>query len=74
MSAHTCHARQCEREVPPKHLMCKRHWFMVPADIRRRVWLTYQEGQERGEVAPSEAWHEAADAAIEAVARKEGLA
>ena len=25
--------------------MCKRHWFMVPKDVRTRIWATYRDGQ-----------------------------
>lgn len=71
MSEHTCHLPSCDESVPRRWLMCKEHWFMVPRDIRREVNRTYQPGQEKGEVLPSEEWHEAADKAIEAVARKE---
>lgn len=42
---------------------------MVPRDIQRRVWATYRPGQ-CDDKAPSESWHEAADAAIAAVALK----
>lgn len=64
--SHTCHARDCATEVPPKMLMCQPHWFMVPKSIRDRVWQTYNAGQERTKN-PSRAWHAAADAAIDAV-------
>lgn len=60
---HRCHARNCTTPVKPEMLMCLRHWRMVPRDIQRRVWATYMR--------PSEAWHQAADAAIAAVAAKE---
>jgi len=45
---------------------------MVPADIQRRVWSTYRPGQ-CDDMNPSEEWHKAADAAIESVAKQEGL-
>lgn len=51
-------------------LMCLKHWRMVPRDIQRRVWSTYRPGQ-CDDKQPSESWHEAADAAIAAVATKE---
>lgn len=69
--AHTCHARGCSTHCPPKHLMCKRHWGMVPPELQQAVWGTYQPGQERGGYRPTKAWHEAADAAIEAVYQRE---
>jgi hypothetical protein len=73
MSDHTCHATSCPVEVPPKMLMCKKHWGMVPKPIRNQVWATYQFGQENGTgPIPSAAWHRAADRAICAVADQEG--
>lgn len=71
---HHCHASGCGAHVPPEMLMCRRHWFMVPMDIRGRVWATYQSGQERLDDTsplPSSEWHVAADQAICAVAHKE---
>lgn len=50
--------------------MCKRHWFMVPKRLRDTVWATYRQGQ-CDDKNPSESWHEAADAAIQAVAERE---
>ena len=68
---HTCHAMDCETECPPEYLMCGRHWRMVPKKLQRRVWATYREGQ-CDDMNPSAEWHVAADAAICAVAIKEG--
>jgi hypothetical protein len=25
---------------------CRGHWFRLPADLRRKVWAAYREGQE----------------------------
>lgn len=73
MSAgHHCHARFCPVGVPPKMLMCRRHWFMVPKPLRDAVWATYRPGQEIDKQ-PSAEWHEAADAAIRAVAEREAI-
>lgn len=69
-SRHRCHAKGCLVPVARHMLMCRRHWYMVPKLIRDRVWATYREGQ-CDDMRPSEAWHEAADAAIAAVAAKE---
>lgn len=65
--AHRCHARGCAVRVPPEMLMCKHHWFRVPARIQRAVWAAYRVGQ-CDDKRPSERWHEAADAAIGYVA------
>ncbi len=48
-------------------LFCRSHWFRVPAKIQRAVWAAHRRGQcdDRN---PSDAWHEAADAAIGYVA------
>lgn len=44
---------------------------MVPARLKARVVATYRDGQ-CDDMRPSLAWHEAADAAIAAVALQEG--
>lgn len=70
MSAHLCHARGCRTPVPPKMLMCKRHWRMVPPELQRAVWANYRPGQ-CDDKRPSQEWMAAANAAIVAVLRKE---
>jgi hypothetical protein len=37
---------RCEKEVPPKLLMCLTHWRMVPRRLQRLVWKHYRPGQE----------------------------
>lgn len=69
--SHTCHAIRCETGCRPTMLMCRRHWVMVPANLQRRVYATYRRGQ-CDDRRPGPAWHEAADAAIGAVALSEG--
>lgn len=71
MSAHHCHARGCSVLVRPELLMCGLHWRMVPRPLQLEVYRTYREGQCRDKK-PSEEWHRAADAAIAAVAEREG--
>ena len=68
--SHTCHAIGCQKPVPPSMLMCKPHWFMVPADLRSDVWRTYVPGQEITKT-PTRAYCAAARAAEIAVAKKE---
>lgn len=63
---HHCHARRCPTPCKPEYLMCPKHWRMVPAALQREVWRTYRPGQ-CDDKSPSEAWHRAADAAINAV-------
>lgn len=63
---HHCHAIACAAAVPPRMLMCRRHWAMVPAELQRAVWAHYRAGQE-DDKRPSHAWHLAATDAIAAV-------
>lgn len=71
MSAHRCHAEGCDAEVPPKMLMCLKHWRMVPKLSQARIWLTYRPGQEIDKH-PSALYMDAQREAVEAVAVKEG--
>ncbi len=68
---HTCHAHACEVPVPPRMLMCLRHWRMVPKKLQSAVWATYREGQEIDKD-PSDAYMLAQRAAVWAVWVKEG--
>ncbi len=68
--AHRCHARGCVRVVPPRMLMCTAHWKMVPRELQREVWRQYRDGQERRKD-PTGAYLDAANAAIDAVAKLE---
>jgi hypothetical protein len=43
---HKCHAFQCKQNVPPKLLMCAKHWRLVPRKIQIQVWKHYRPGQE----------------------------
>jgi hypothetical protein len=42
--SHTCHHPTCKKEVPPKMLACRTHWFQLPLDLRNRVWEVYVPG------------------------------
>lgn len=70
--AHVCHARSCNKKIPPKLLMCLPHWKMVPADLQRRVWAAYVPGQEVRKNPTSE-YLDVMKLAIAAVAAREGL-
>lgn len=59
---HHCHWVGCTVPVPPKMWGCRRHWFALPAEIRRRIWATYRPGQEITKD-PSAEYVEAAGAA-----------
>ncbi|HVT78327.1 MAG TPA: hypothetical protein VHD87_14925 [Acidimicrobiales bacterium] len=69
--SHHCHAFGCKALVPPRRLMCLRHWRLVPRALQEAVWESYRPGQER-RMDPSHAYLLAAAAAVRAVARKEG--
>lgn len=69
---HLCHAMRCGTVVPPKMLMCAKHWRMVPKPLQARIWATYRQGQEIDKD-PSEEYLNAQVAAVLAVADKEGI-
>lgn len=70
-SNHKCHAYACNSNVPPRMLMCAKHWRIVPKATQNRVWATYQPGQER-RMDPSHAYLNAAAEAVRLVAAWEG--
>lgn len=70
--SHTCHAEGCDQATPPKMFMCKRHWFMLPKEIRDSIWEFYVPGQERRKD-PSKEYLAASQWAIDWLAKKEGL-
>lgn len=72
MAAHLCHAKRCKVAVAPRFLMCGRHWGMVPKSLQDAVWEHYVPGQEINKT-PTTAYLAAAQAAIDAVAQKEGI-
>jgi len=43
---HECHWPGCGKQVSPAMWGCKRHWFMLPAVLRAKVWKAYRPGQE----------------------------
>ncbi|ABQ68559.1 hypothetical protein Swit_2200 [Rhizorhabdus wittichii RW1] len=43
---HHCHWTGCAAKVPPAMWGCRKHWYMLPADIRNRIWRTFRPGQE----------------------------
>lgn len=69
-STHYCHAKHCNKPVPPSMFMCRSHWYALPRPMRDRIWATYRPGQERDK-RPSHEYLDAADAAIDFIAQKE---
>ena len=43
---HLCHAHECKASVPPRMLMCLKHWRMVPKFAQDDIWKNYVPGQE----------------------------
>lgn len=64
---HKCEAKDCQKETRPNELMCYHHWRLVPRSLQDAVWNAW-----RYHGAFSEAHNNAKQAAIDAVARKEG--
>jgi hypothetical protein len=61
---HHCHWPTCFVEVPPAMWGCKKHWFMLPQNIRNAIWKAYRPGQEITKT-PSRAYIYAAQSAQE---------
>lgn len=68
---HVCHAPGCRTGIPPRYLMCRRHWAMVPPGVQAMVWDTYRPGQEVDK-RPSRPWKRAAWLAKAAVCEAQG--
>lgn len=68
---HLCHAVGCPIAVPPRLLMCRRHWYSLPRDLRDAIWGTYRPGQEVDKN-PSAAYVLAQMRAVNYVAVREG--
>ncbi|HEX6934689.1 MAG TPA: hypothetical protein VF162_21285 [Streptosporangiaceae bacterium] len=43
--ADRCVIPRCDDPIDPSRLMCRTHWYMVPKDLRDRVWATWRSGQ-----------------------------
>lgn len=65
-----CQAVDCITPVKSEMLMCRKHWFMVPSDIRSRVWQAWLDVG-RGEAGAWEKHDKVKKLAIEAVKQQE---
>ena len=45
-TVHRCHWPTCITPVPPRMWGCKKHWAMLPKDLKARLWAAYVKGQE----------------------------
>jgi len=41
----SCPIPECTRDIDLSRLMCRRHWYTVPKELRDRVWATWRSGQ-----------------------------
>lgn len=67
--ANRCPVDGCPKGRRIGQLMCKHHWYMVPVELRKRVWATALAMWESTEAGAE--WKEAADVAVTAVEEKE---
>lgn len=44
--AHTCHWPGCDAAVPPATWGCRKHWYLLPRQLRSAIWRAYRPGQE----------------------------
>jgi hypothetical protein len=63
VSDHVCHAIRCDKAVPPRMLMCARHWNTLPLPAQRIITHHYRPGQE-GSKTPSPEYLLAAGCAV----------
>lgn len=68
---HRCHAFGCAVSVPPRKLLCAKHWIMVPVELRMPVIQSYRRGQ-CDDKCPSRAWIASAARARAYIAQTEG--
>jgi hypothetical protein len=43
---HHCHWPTCDAKVPPAMWGCKKHWAMLPYNLRGKIWVNFSPGQE----------------------------
>lgn len=65
--AHKCAAFECRRNAPWNHLMCARHWELVPRDIQQAVNVAWNGGKR------TPAWADAVKRAIASLERQSDL-
>lgn len=65
--SHLCHAVKCNVHVSPALFMCKKHWALVPPQLKADILRHYRKGQEVDK-RPSIAYLRAVQSAIRAVA------
>ena len=43
---HHCHWTGCSKKVPPARWGCRDHWYALPEYLRRKIWQSFEPGQE----------------------------
>jgi len=43
---HHCHWPGCTVQVPPAMWGCRHHWYLLPQELRTRIWRCFRPGQE----------------------------
>lgn len=41
----SCPVTGCGRQISRSRLMCRRHWYQIPKQLRDRVWATWRSGE-----------------------------
>lgn len=44
LTAGYCPVADCHEQIDASRLMCKGHWYLVPKQLRDRVWATWRSG------------------------------
>lgn len=73
MSAHHCHAKRCSAKCPPRMLMCRSCWALVPPAIQREVYRTVGLRDMRSINETWAPWWRASERAIAEVACAQGV-
>lgn len=42
ITRHKCPAQGCELLLPPRILMCNKHWHQVPRPLQNAVWAAWR--------------------------------
>jgi hypothetical protein len=40
-----CPWPRCRKPIRPAYLLCRTHWYLLPAELRARITATYRRGQ-----------------------------
>jgi hypothetical protein len=43
-SSNRCLVPNCRKRIDQSRLMCRDHWYLVPRQLRDRIWATWRSG------------------------------